>query len=199
MKRILLLALVLTLGACTQQPVLPPDQALAQWQDRQSRLQSLEQWRVNGRISLVTPREAWQADLIWVQQQRRFDIKLIAPLGQGTLALEGGPDGAQLRSSRSPRPVYATDPEALLFQQTGWRMPVDGLRYWVRGLPAPSGDPQLKLDGQGRLAHLQQFGWQVEFVRYREVDVGTQLPDKIFLRKDDLSVRMVIRDWRLAG
>lgn len=198
MKRIAAALLLALLGACTTQPVVPPDEVRARWDSRQEQLRQLDNWQLNGRISLVTADEAWQADLIWAQQQREFDIKLIAPLGQGTLALRGGPGGAELRSSEAPRPVRAADAEALLYQQTGWRMPVDGLRYWVRGLPAPGGSPDLKLDGQGRLSWLDQYGWRIEFVRYREV-TGTDLPDKIFLRKEDLRVRVVIRNWGLAS
>ena len=198
MRLYALAALVVLLSACTTQPVVPPSEVNARWESRQERLHALDRWKLNGRVSLTTPAEAWQADLVWAQRRRHFDIKLIAPLGQGTIALQGGPDGAELRSSKSPQPVRAPDPEALLYQQTGWQMPVDGLRFWVRGLPAPGGKPELKLDGQGRLTRLDQFGWRIEFVRYRDVS-GTDLPDKIFLRKEDLSVRMIIRDWGSAG
>lgn len=198
MRRIAVLSLLVLMSACTTQPVVSPGEAQALWHKRQQTLAQLQQWKLNGRISLVTPSEAWQADLLWAQQRQEFDIKLIAPLGQGTLILRGGPGGAELRSSKAPEPVRAPDAEALLYRQTGWHMPVDGLRFWVRGLPAPGGDPQLKLDGRGRLQALDQFGWHVEFVRYRTV-TGTDLPDKIFMRKEDLSVRVVIRDWGLAG
>lgn len=198
MKQFAVAMLVLLTAACSTQQVVPPKQAQALWESRQAQLQQLDHWNLNGRISLVMPGEAWQADLIWAQQRERFDIKLIAPLGQGTLALRGSPGGAELRSSRSPQLVRAPDPETLLYQQTGWRMPVDGLRYWVRGLPAPGGDPQLQLDGRGRLESLEQFGWHVEFVRYQE-RAGTALPDKIFLRKEDLSVRVIIRNWVQIG
>lgn len=198
MRHLVIALLLVAVAACSTQPPKPGNQAQARWQSRQAQLLQLDHWNLRGRISLVMPGEAWQADLVWVQQQRQFDIKLIAPLGQGTLALQGDPNGAELRSSQSPQPVRAPDPETLLYQQTGWRMPVDGLRFWVRGLPAPGGDPQLRLDDQGRLAALEQFGWHIEFVRYQDRN-GTDLPDKIFLRKEDLSVRVLIRNWESIG
>jgi len=196
--RILTALVALVLAGCAAQPLPPADDPEQAWADHQGQLQALEQWRIRGRMALSTPDDSWQADLLWSQQQRDFRIQLIAPLGQGSLVLQGSAAGAELRSSAEPEPVRAPDAEALLYRATGWRMPVESLRYWVRGLPAPGGAPQVQLDPQGRLQSLRQFGWQVEFRRYRQVGAWA-LPDKMFLRRNDLRLRLLIRDWGMAG
>ena len=198
MTRLLAVAATLLLVACSMQPTPPVADPERAWAQHRERLQDLEQWRIRGRMALSTPDDSWQADLVWSQQQRDFRIQLIAPLGQGTLVLQGTPAGAELRSSEEPAPVRAADAESLLYRRTGLRMPVESLRYWVRGLPAPGGAPQLKLDPQGRLQSLQQFGWRVDFRRYRQVG-DLALPDKVYLSGEGVDLRLVIRDWGTAG
>jgi outer membrane lipoprotein LolB len=88
----------------------------------------------------------------------------------------------------------ATSPEALLEEQLGWKLPVSHLAWWVRGLPAPD-SKSLTLDGDSRLASLEQDGWQVEYLSYTEQN-GYWLPERIKLHGTDLDVTLVIKDWQ---
>ena len=80
----------------------------------------------------------------------RFSLKLYAdgltldlasPLGNTLARIETGPDGARL-SYAGPdgdmRSMQGTNAEELSFEALGWRVPVSGLRYWIRGEPDPS-------------------------------------------------------------
>ncbi len=80
------------------------------------------------------------------------------------------------------------------------QFPVSGLRYWIRGIPAPGGNARLLgWNEQGRLHRLEQDGWRVEMRNYR--DVGDyRLPGKVFIKRgeeDPVDVRLVIRQWGL--
>jgi len=65
----------------------------------------------------------------------------------------------------------------------------------VRGLPAPDSRSRLSLDGASRLARLEQDGWQVNYLAYRDED-GYALPERIRLEGRDLQVTLVIKDWQ---
>lgn len=202
MKRFLLLLLpALLLSACATAPPRLPQGVLQQvWQDRQAQLARLDHWSIEGRVAVSTETEGWQASLHWRELAGgRFVIRIIAPLGQGTVALDGGPGRVVMRTTEDPHPVTADSAETLLYERLGWHVPVAGLRYWVRGLPDPdSRPPKLELDAKGRLAKLSQDGWQIEFSRYQQVG-AYQLPGKVFLQNDQLKVRMVIHTWDLGG
>lgn len=180
-------------GAPTRQPSLDREQA---WQSRQQALGSLQNWSLNGRLGIQTGHEGWHVSINWQQRQNDYTIRITAPLGQGSLLLEGDATGVLLQTSDGES-VRAEDPGQLLYQQFGWRVPVAALRYWVLGLPAP-GEAQRSLDEYGRLSHLQQAGWEIAFLDY-ENRQGIELPGRVFVNNHNAKVRLVIGDWQLTG
>ena len=88
----------------------------------------------------------------------------------------------------------AARPEALLKHQTGWHIPVANLYYWIRGLPAPGSPFEKITDSENRLASLQQQGWEISFLRYTSIK-ALDLPTKIFMKRPDLELRLVISEW----
>ena len=135
--RRLLLALALFSAGCSVAPERPvaPDAEQA-WALHRASLDGLRQWHLTGRIAIQSDGQAWQATLDCSQQRARYTINIIGPLGSGSMRLEGDEAHAVLQSDDGES-VSAMDPELLLLRQTGWRVPVRALRYWVLGLPAP--------------------------------------------------------------
>ena len=201
MKNLLLTTLLLALCACEALPTQSP-QTLAteqSWRARQQTLSALSAWSLSGRIAIQTPAEGWHAALTWEQQGETYAIQLSSPLGQGAVQLNGDPAHVTLRTAAGED--SAQNPETLLERQFGWRLPVSGLRYWVLGLPDPNVPLQhQELDDQGRLARIQQSGWDIEFRRYAAGN-RLDLPDKLFLNNSNaephLEVRMVVENWIL--
>ena len=113
-------------------------------------------------------------------------------LGQVVAQLQGHPGQAVLHTS--DQEITATDVNELLRKHFGWVMPVQGLRYWVLGLPDPQPVDDKALDEQGRLVWLEQSGWHIEFVRYHKVG-RIEIPGKMKLEYPDLHVRLVIDQW----
>lgn len=191
-----LAAAVLLLDSCAvtpqRVPGINPEQA---WAARQQRLAQVQGWNLSGRIVLFTQDSAWTATVTWRQRPGEYDLRLSGPLGQGTAELHGGRDGAVMRTSDGGI-YFAPDASRLIYQQFGWRVPVDELRFWVLGAPDPAAPVHEQLDGYGRLARLQQSGWDIKFLGYTQV-CALDLPDKIFLSDRRFHVRLAIDHWVL--
>lgn len=168
----------------------------ADWAKRQKQLTAIERWTVQGRIAIETTAEGGSATLNWDQDGERYAMRITAPLGQGTFELQGDEDGVSLRAPDN-KTLTARDPQALMQQSLGWSLPLSGLKYWVRGLPSPgSRVEQLRLDDAGRALDMQQDGWRISLLRYRDVN-GIELPEKIFMASEPLKMRLVISEWKL--
>ncbi len=116
-------------------------------------------------------------------------------------------DGAELRDA-DQKTWYAPNAQQLLFRTTGWLIPLDGLNYWMLGLPVPEAAASQDLDEWGRLKTLRQSGWDIRFLEYTRI--GTvDLPSKLFVKKlaepaagndpqnATLEVRLLIEHWAL--
>ena len=197
MRRALFLA-VLLLAGCAGLPregLAPGDRQA--WDARRERLTAQEQWSLAGRIAVFSEQESWHATLEWRQDGPRYTLRLDGPLGSGSARLRGGPDGVLLRGSDGTR-LAAADAEGLLAEYLGYAVPVEGLRYWVRGVLEPGRDyrPEYTPDAP-RLARLHQAGWDIRFLDYRRHD-GLELPRKVFLEGRGFKVRLVVGEWSAA-
>ena len=188
------------LAACAQLPFLPTGttpQAKA-WKLREAALQGLRQWTLHGRVAVQNGKEGFSAGLRWVQQGPAYQLRLMAPLGQGTYELQGDAHGVTLHTADN-RVLHAADAQGLMQDNLGWSAPVAGLRYWVLGIPEP-GVPvdYLRVDEQGRLSDLEQSGWRISVLDYRQAG-KLVLPSKLYMHNDTLELRMVVQSWDIAG
>ena len=129
------------------------------------------------------------------QREDRFHIRLRGPLGQGAIELLGDSRGVHLLQPGKPA-VSAPSAELLLQQQTGWRLPVSSLQFWLRGLPVPGVESDFQVDVQGRLIDLRQYNWIIDYDTYHETGAHW-LPQRMKLEDPPLRVKFVVDQWRL--
>jgi outer membrane lipoprotein LolB len=150
-----------------------------------------------GKLAVRSSDDSWSAGVQWEQIAESFRIRLTDPLGQVLLQLEGDPQRVEMRTAEG-EVTEASSPDALIRQQTGWRVPVAGLRYWSLGRPAPQvAVDGYRLDAAGRLAELHQSGWHIRYERYQEFD-GIALPTKLTFENPRLAAKLIVRSWTLG-
>jgi len=198
--RVLTLMSVLVLvAACTTMPGAKPAPSELErlWAMHQRDLGRFHSWIMSGRLGIQTDDEGWHVSFRWRQGDAAlYHITLSGPLGQESAELQGTTEGVTLLLADG-HSVTAKDPDELLLRKLGWRLPVKGLYYWVRGLPVPGAAETHGLDGHGRLQWLQQSGWHIAYRRYDDFS-GKTFPTKIFLDNPQVKVRMVITEWVLS-
>jgi len=202
LKILFLLPLLAWLTACGTAAIRERPQTENDWLQAQSSLNKIQHWAISGRISVQTEDDGGQADYTWKQNEMaRYDIRLQAPLGAGTIWISGRPGRVSLKTSGGDE-LYDTDADKLLLRLNGWPLPVKGLRYWIRSLPSP--DSEYQVTGwreNGSPAVMLQDGWRIEFKKYRWV-AGQILPAKLFISRQgegdkEVEVRLIIRQWNI--
>ncbi|UTW09155.1 lipoprotein insertase outer membrane protein LolB [Pseudomonas benzenivorans] len=196
-RPLLLLSLIALLAGCaglTSREALEGTGDPTRWRAHKQQVADLDAWQISGKVGIRAPRDSGSGTLFWLQRQDYYDIRLSGPLGRGAARLTGRPGAILLEVANQGR-YQAASPEALLQQQLGLNLPVSHLLWWIRGLPSPDSRSRVTLDGDSRLAHLQQDGWKVDYLRYAEQN-GYWLPERIKLEGHDLQVTLVIKDWQ---
>ena len=197
--RLLLLGLTLALLAgCAgfgARPTAPAAPAGPEAHARHAEaVRALERFRLAGRIGVQREDKGFSADLDWRELPPGYALRLAAPLSGGTYQLADEGAGVVLAAPKGKN-YRAADAEALMREHLGWSLPLDGARYWVRGVPDParpvSGE---RLDEAGRWTDFAQDGWRVSVLEYAPA-AGLDLPKRLFLSRDKLSVRMAIKTW----
>ncbi len=173
-----------------------------EWQQQQKLHNQLQSWTISGRIAIQTEYEGGQADYTWQQYNSSdYKIRLQAPMGAGTTLIMGRKNGVTLKTS-SGEELFDTDVDKLMHNLNGWSLPVSGLQYWVRGLPAPDSEYDIReWKDSGLPGVMQQDGWRIEFKKYQSVG-NYYLPGKLFINRvdsnEEVDVRLIIRQWSLG-
>ncbi|WP_455220530.1 lipoprotein insertase outer membrane protein LolB [Kaarinaea lacus] len=190
----------IVLSACQSMPVETEQsrmQKRAAIEQREAQLASVNNWELDGRISLVTDDEAWSGQLYWQQGTTSdYFIQFNAPSGQGAMQLLGSNDGVELRLANG-KSFNAKDAATLLRQETTWDIPIDGLWFWIRGLPDPQLPVKVTLDAQGSIQDMRQNGWHVQYERYQQYG-SMSFPRKIVIQHEDIKIRLIVTQWTIS-
>jgi outer membrane lipoprotein LolB len=188
---LLLSALCALLSACA----VPRQMPTSDFKQLQRQLQAVDSWRVTGKIGLRQNGRGNSAQVNWQQAQDQYTLRLSGPLGIGTVMVEGDASGVTVHNKDGV--FEAPSPEQLLLDLTGWQIPITALRYWARGLPAPDMPIVQQQIDQGRLASLNQGGWNIEYRDYTMVD-GLWLPAKMLMSRPETQLTLLYKTWQLG-
>ncbi|MES2682632.1 MAG: lipoprotein insertase outer membrane protein LolB [Pseudomonadota bacterium] len=164
------LLLIALLGGCASLPdSRPTDPAAvdAAWTERQQQLAGLPGFQLNGRVAIKGG--GLSGALRWRQEGETFDLRIAGPFGAGALSMQGTPANVAIKGKDID--LVTSEPRQVLAARTGWRLPLDALRWWVLGLPAPLSDEaeaaRIVLDAEGRPERIQQGDWTLRYSDYR--------------------------------
>lgn len=193
-NRLFLLPILLSLTHCTTLPQPAKDTYLS-WEKRQQTLLTIQNWNLQGAVAIHAPRDNISASLHWEQHNQNYLISLFGPFGAGSITLKGQAQSVQL-STGDGKTFTAHNPEALMLAQLNWQLPVSGLKYWIRGVPAPTSAAKKSFDAYQRLTTLTQQGWTIQFLRYTTIN-GVDLPTKLVLTYPAFNVKIIVSQWQL--
>ena len=191
-----LFLVLLLLNACTGAPVKEPlSDSKAAYQERAAKLGVIPEWGLVGRISLDDGDHGGSGRLQWDVRSDSSELDFHGAMGRGAWHLQIGPDGAILKEANGIEQT-AAGVNDLIQDRIGWPIPVDALQWWVRGLAAPGAIEDEKFGLEGMLISLNQFGWSVDFSRYKSV-AGVMLPKRLNAIRDNYRVKLAVSRWQM--
>lgn len=131
-----------------------------------------------GRFALTVNEQSGQQNAVqggfsWLDDGRKYVLDLTNPLGSTEARVEGVPGNALLTRANGTQ-LEASDPDALAEDALGSRVPVAGMRDWLRGrLPANPPATEVTYDEARHPVAFEQGGWRARLSRFD--DAGPQL------------------------
>ncbi len=190
-------AMALLASCSTIQPVntAPPATEPASYKVHLLKLQSIEQFKLKGRIGVQTEARGFSGSMLWLHQPSNDDIALFSPLGSQVASILANPGHVRLINSDGAE-YHETSAERLTQKNLGWSLPMNGLSDWVLGRPNNTPINFIQWDDAGHISRLHQDGWEIEFSQYTTTD-NTSLPGRIFLRSPKVNLKFVVESWSL--
>ena len=155
------------------------------------------QWQFNGKVAIKTPEQAQGLKINWHQIDDQFDINLYTTFGITDLKIKGNKHTVNIESDQGP--ITGTSAQQLIWQQTGWHIPIDNLQHWLLGDVTDATNVELSNNGHFLSGNIyDNFGrqWQLSLNKYQPVQ-GRTLPHSLRLRHDKLLLKLAIIEWKI--
>jgi len=192
---ILTLFLSLTLAGCSLMPwssdddaevltFLPADQ--------------LNQWDLTAKFSVSTKDGTESGSIRWILNLDEERLDVLSPTGSVVAQLTMTESEARLKTD--DRETVAKDADTLFKDVMDISLPVNALRYWVRGLDSPDLPLEsVEKDGEGRITELSQDGWQLAYNGNISIESGShrfEVPRRLTATRGDIEIRWASTEWQ---
>jgi outer membrane lipoprotein LolB len=171
-------------------PALPPVRDLAA-------IAAFDHWQASGRIAVRTAQDGFSAQFDWRQSGADGLLGVRGPFGAGAARIAIGAGRIRIESGAEP-PLEVAPPyealEPLLVTRLGFALPLESLRYWLLGVPAPGAEAVPAAAG------FEQSGWKVEASGFTTPALAPgPLPDRLQLTRGATRIRVLVDRWRADG
>jgi outer membrane lipoprotein LolB len=161
------------------------------WPQRRDALQTRMEFALAGRIAVAAGEQGFSGSMRFAQGSADSTLDLDGPLGVGGLRLIwNGAELAMLTSRGDTLDGAAARAE--IERRLGFELPLNRLRYWLLGVPAPDAGAAMETLAGERLAALVQDGWQITYTQYSS---ESGLPQRLTAQRDSARVRVILDRW----
>ncbi len=153
-------------------------------------LSLLNTWKIAGKLGVITPDKRNSVYINWQQKDLETDIKMTNILGVQLARVIDDENGATLESDDNV--LTDASPEGLIYQITGWYLPVSQLKVWIKGLPNKNDSFETNETGLVNIINASCANcnaWKISYDNYKLVN-GINLPHKIRLSNDEQQTRL---------
>jgi outer membrane lipoprotein LolB len=187
-------ALMLAAGCRTLPPGAPVGPgADAPWPEQRAALEKLDRYALNGRVAVAANGQGFSASLRYQQRANHTNLALDGPLGIGGLRVDIEGEDIEIATSRGEK----LDGQAArdeLERRLGFQLPLDELRWWLLGIPAP-GEASVNQDGgSGEIRDFTQRGWRVS-INSRAAGLGFSLPQRLTAEREGARLKLFVNGW----
>lgn len=171
-------------------------------------LMQLKKWQLKGKIAWITPDERKSAYISWRQDHDDMQFDLNNLLGINLASMQADANTASLTANNET--YYNSSPSLLIYQTTGWQVPLESLKYWIKGASSELGRQQdnkhiVTRYPNGLVKEIQtsqhnEITWTVSYQSYESntiAGVEYQLPKQVSLYNPSLNatIKILISQW----
>ena len=131
----------------------------APWAEQRAALDQLDRYSFNGRVAVAANGQGFSASLRYTQAAEETRFSLEGPLGIGGLRVLAAGDQLEIETSRGDK-LDGAEARAELERRLGFELPLEQLRWWLLGVPAP-GESSVNAADTGEIRDFTQSGWRV--------------------------------------
>lgn len=153
----------------------------------------LHHWQASGRMAVSGAESGGSGSFTWRQAGGVSSVQLRGPVGIGSLRLSI--NGDHLRIETGDQVLESDAAQAELAARLGADVPVQSLRYWLIGTPAPGEHAWVQT---GDTAALEQNNWRIDYQAFAVSD-GWRLPAKLVATSGRAKVRIVLDRWKVES
>jgi len=185
---VILCACLLLISCATEKPAPHLTQ-----QSAQTFLHSA--WQAQGMLSYRAGQKGFSAAYVWQNQTNQYTVQVIAPLGTWHAKLLVQPHQTATLKTSDGKIFHADNPLLLMEENLDWSMPVEDLRYWLGGIPAPNQAFSLRQTPAHDIAHISQADWSIDYLGYQNFS-SLRLPKKIILTHANKTITLLIEQFK---
>jgi len=169
--------------------------------ERTQKLSVLSDWKINGKMGLISPKERHSLTINWTYQeaQKRQTLNLSTVMGLQMFNLESvnGMHVIEVDGERYQSP----DLNELLSSLTGLTLPTQAMTFWLKGLPYLANDKiiyhQETQLPQTLTSYYDAKQWTVKYGGYQQVG-QYQLATKFSIKQENFTIKINVHQWDVA-